>query len=244
MNGKKLLALYSGLAVTSVVSTLTLYAQLNGPREVPAFSYDVAFFEYDETGAKKYTHTDHYAVRGDGSNVIVDNTLMPRMGERRVSVYDYSKRVAWVTSLVGRTVTTLPMVEAAAPPVHYDECDEGEVSTLGRYEVRRERRIIRTQEDEILFIVDLWRAPELGCVTLRTVRYDGDGKPTHDRVATTIVIGEPEPTLFQPPEGYTESSPIQAHQKLVDLGVSSPFQGDGLGLMDRAERSYRREPAL
>jgi hypothetical protein len=242
MNGKRLLVLYSGLALTSAAATVGLYAQFSQPRDVPAFYYDVDFFEYDETGARKYTHTDHYAVRGDGSSAMVDNSLLARLGERRVTVNDYAKRVSWVTSLVGRTATTLPLVERAMPAVHYDECNEGEVGTLGQYEVRKQRRIVRKQEDEIALIFDVWRAPELGCVMLRTALYDGDGRPTHERVASTIVIGEPDPTFFQVPEGYVESSPMQAHQKLVDLGVAPPFQGDGLGLMDRAERRYRGEP--
>ena len=238
MNGKKLLVLYSGLAVTSAMSTVVLHAQLSQPRETPAFSYDVAFFEYDETGAKKYTHTDHYAVRGDGSNAMVDNSLMARTGERRVTVNDYTKRVGWGTSLVGRSVTTVRMVERAVPAVHYEQCDDGEVSTLGQYEVTKDRHIVRKEGDEVLWIMDRWRAPELGCVTLRTVRYDKDEKLTHDRVATNIVIGEPDPTLFQVPAGYVESSPLEAQQKLIDLGVASPLRPENLSLMDRAERRY------
>jgi hypothetical protein len=238
MNGKKLLALCSGLAVTSAASTLAVYAQLNPPREVPAFSYNVQFFEYDEKGAKRYTHTDHYAVRGDGSNAMVNDALLARMGERIVNVNDFAKRVSWHASLFGRTVTTRPMAEHEVPEVHVNECDKGEVSTLGRYEVRKERHIVR-KHDQILWSVDIWRAPELGCVPLRTTRYDQDGKPTHDRVASTIVIGEPDPALFQVPEGYVESSPMQANQKLIDLGVGKPFQGEGLAIMDRAERRYR-----
>jgi hypothetical protein len=238
MNGKKLVVLYSGLAVASTVSTLAVNAQLNQPREVPAFSYDVEYFEYDETGAKKYTHTDHYAVRGDGSTAIVNDSLLASMGERRVSVRDSAKRQRWVTSLLGRTVTTTPMAQDAVPPVHYEKCDEGEVSTIGQYDVRKERRVVRNKEtDEILWILDRWRAPELGCVALRTVRYDKDEKLTHDRVATNIVLGEPDPTLFQVPQGYVESSPLQAQQKLVDLGAAAPFRDD-LGAMDRAERRY------
>jgi hypothetical protein len=236
MNGKKLLVLYSGLAVTSAMSTVVLHAQLSQPRETPAFSYDVEFFEYDETGAKKYTNTDHYAVRGDGSTAMVDTSLMARMGERRVTVNDYTKRVGWDTSLVGRTVTTVPMVESE---VQYEQCDEGEVGTIASYEVRQQRNIMRNQKTgEVSWILERWRAPELGCVTLRTVRYDRDEKLTHDRVATNIVLGEPDPTLFQVPEDYVESSPLEAYQKLVDLGVASPFRPEHLSLMDRAERRY------
>lgn len=238
MNGKKLLVLYGGLAVASAVSTVGLHAQLSQPREVPAFSYDVEFYEYDENGTKKYTHTDHYAVRGDGSSAMVDNSSMARMGEGRVTVNDYTKEVRWATSLFGRTVTTTSMPQNAVPPVHVEECDEGEVSTVGQYEVRKERRIVRNREDKILFILNIWRAPELGCVTLRTAWYDKNEKLTADRVTTTIVIGEPDPTLFQVPEGYVESSPKQAHQKLVDLGAASPFRGNNEALIDRAERRY------
>jgi hypothetical protein len=238
MNGKKLLVLYGGLAAASALSTLVVDAQLNRPREVPAFSYDLEHFEHDENGAKKYTHTDHYAVRGDGSSAIVNDSLLASMGERRVSVRDFTKRQRWVTSLLGRTVTTTPMAQDAVPEVHYEKCDEGEVSTIGQYDVRKERRVVRNKEtDEVLWILDRWRAPELGCVELRIVRYDKEEKLTHDRVATNILLGEPDPTLFQVPEGYVESSPLQAQQKLVDLGAPPPLP-DNLGIMERAERRY------
>lgn len=239
MNGKKLLVLYSGLAVTSAASTVVLHAQLSPPPEAPAFSYDVEFFEYDETGAKNYTHTDHYAVRGDGSNAMVDNSLTARMGERRVTVNDYTKRVRWSTSLAGRTVTTLPMTERVASRVHYEQCDEGEVGTIASYEVRRQRNIMRNQETgEVFWILERWRAPELGCVALRTARYDKNEKLTHDRIATNILLGEPDPTLFQVPVDYVESSPLEAQQQLVELGVDSPLRPENLRLMDRAERRY------
>jgi hypothetical protein len=239
MNGKKLLALFSGLAVASTVSTLVVNAQLNQPREVPAFSYSMEFFEYDENGAKKYTHTDHYGVRGDGSSAMVDDSLLASMGERRVTVSDYTERVGWVTSLFGRTVTTLPMAERVVPRVHYEQCDEGEVGTIASYEVRQQRNIMRNQETgEVFWILERWRAPELGCVALRTARYDKNEKLTHDRIATNILLGEPDPTLFQVPEGYVESSPMQAQQKLVDLGADSPFGEDALDIVERAERRY------
>lgn len=238
MNRKTLLLLYAGLAVASTVCTLVVYAQLHQPREVPAFSYDVEFFEYDETGAKKYTFTDHFAVRGDGSSAIVDNSLLANMGEQRVIVRDYAKRVAWISSLIGRTVTTLPIPEGQLPPVQSEQCDKGEVGALGKYEVRNERRVVRAEAaDEVLWILDRWKAPELGCVVLRTVRYSKDEQLTHDRVATNIVIGEPDPSLFQVPDGYAESSPKEAQQKLVSLGAAAPFRDD-LGIIENAERRY------
>jgi hypothetical protein len=240
MNGKKLLMLYGGLAVASTVSTWVVYAQLHQTREAPAFSYDMEFYEHDENGARKHTHTNRYAVRSDGSTAIVDDALLAITGERRVIVRDYTKGEAWVTSMVGRTVTTLPLADGAVPPVHYQRCDEGEASTLGRYEIRRERRVVRDPEtDQLFFIVDRWRAPELGCATLRTMRYDENEKLTHDRVTTNIVIGEPDATLFQVPTGYVESSPKEAQQRLVDLGHAPPVRGDQAGLLDRAERRYR-----
>jgi hypothetical protein len=238
MNGKELSLLYGGLAVVSTVCTPVVSAQFNRPRDVPAFSYDVEFFEYDEKGAKKYTHTDHYAVRSDGSTAIVDDSLLASTGEHRLIVSDYTRREVWITSLLGRTVTTLPMAPGAVSPVGYGQCDEGDVGTVGRYEVRKDRRIVRNQDtDEVLWTLDRWRAPELGCVVLRTVRYNKDEKLTHDRVATNILLGEPDPAWFHVPEGYVESSPKQAQQKLVDLGIATPFR-DELGIIERAEDRY------
>ena len=238
MNRKRLLLLYGALAVASTACTLVVYAQFHKPREVPAFSYDVEFFEYDETGAKKYTFTDHLAVRDDGSSAIVDNSLLASMGEQRVIVRDFAKRVAWVTSRLGQTVTTLPIPEGVVPRVQREECDKGDVGTVGKYGVRNQRRIVRNEEaDVVLWILDRWKAPELGCAILRTARYSSDEKLTHDRVATNIVIGEPDPSLFQVPEGYMESSPEQAQQKLVNLGAASRFRDD-LGIIENAERLY------
>lgn len=236
MNGKKLLVLYSGLAVASAVSTAGLYGQLNKSREVPAFSYDVQFFRYDD-GVKQYTHTSHIAVRGDGSQAVVDNAIMAAAGERRVTVRDFAKREAWITSLLGRTVTTLPIAPRAVPEVHTDQCDKGEVSTFGPYEVRKERHLGRNEEGAVLRILERWRAPELGCVTLRTIMYNQDEKITHEQVATNIVIGEPDQTLFQVPQGYVERSPSQAFQALIDIGATVPLQDD-MGALERADRRY------
>lgn len=68
-------------------------------------------------------------------------------------------------------------------------------------------------------VIDQWLAPDLGCEELRSElnTTTNTGKAvTAERVATSIVLGEPKPALFTVPAHYTEMSPTQVDQAIAD----------------------------
>jgi hypothetical protein len=53
---------------------------------------------------------------------------------------------------------------------------------------------------------------------------------TFERTAVSVVVGEPEPGLFQWPADYREIPPSQANRELVEARTGKPFgstAGDG-----------------
>jgi hypothetical protein len=67
-------------------------------------------------------------------------------------------------------------------------------------------------------VVD-WRAPALGCQSLRYTTYerqpDGSFSVRTEGKTVTMELGEPDPALFEEPAGYREMKPSETEQALA-----------------------------
>jgi hypothetical protein len=69
------------------------------------------------------------------------------------------------------------------------------------------------------WLLERWIAPELNCHPLRVVIWDiaadGSRKPRSVREAASVILGEPDPKLFEIPGDYVERPPGEAERELA-----------------------------
>ena len=173
---------------------------------------------YDRTTGNARVRTVVHAIRGDGSAVEAWSVAKPGNNtgtamKRRIIDLASAEEVA-IDGLTESTTTTpiptqtlnyyrmQPKCTTSASPMR---------ATLLGYEVVRiidERktstRLIRREE---------WRAPALDCLVLKKMvsfgKTEADLSISNINEVVEIKVGEPSPTFFTKPTGYTERSPSQ-----------------------------------
>jgi len=71
-----------------------------------------------------------------------------------------------------------------------------------------------------------WLAVNLNCIPLRQISYSnaGDASAPHNEISVvSINIGEPDPTLFEPPSNFTERSPSQVLEEYTRRFKGAPL---------------------
>lgn len=76
------------------------------------------------------------------------------------------------------------------------------------------------------WLLERWMAPDLNCHPLRVVIWDiaadGSRKPRSVREAASVVLGEPDPKLFEIPADYAERPPSEAEREMA-IRTSQPW---------------------
>jgi hypothetical protein len=85
--------------------------------------------------------------------------------------------------------------------------------------------------------ITVWRAPSVNCLELRRLAefktQDGSVKDTSDLVATEVVLGEPNSSLFLLPTGEENISYSERYNRLVAAQGGRPVDGDMANLQRR-----------
>jgi hypothetical protein len=193
---------------------------------------------------------DILARRSDGSTVRMNSMGQAENGVfsrdisfidgREITVYDsIQAKVTWPLRSAGEMqyqrdrVTTGPA-----------ECDWGSQSTLIRHDRMEGQDVDVIQFSAGANQVTLWAAPKLGCEYLRdkaeAPNRDGTFRIDLEVKTTKLVIGEPDPRLFDVATGLTEMKPSEALRKLwssTDMGLSDEVKTERM-------RGIEREGAL
>ena len=154
--------------------------------------------------------------REDGSEIHTVRIIDPTAGVTLMWVFgnDVQNQVVSVTPLPRQQQHTGPVPDDPDPLLGSGPCGSGcskEIfppQLINGYRCRgfRIKRIIRdpaTKSDSIE-TTENWSSPELGII-LRHIEVDVlSGRSTSE--VSNIVRGDPDPSLFQPPQGYTLQS--------------------------------------
>lgn len=207
-----------GLAVvgslTVWLGTRTIVAEQLAPLAVTV-SYLETHFS-DPAGVPVGKNVRTLAVRSDGSRVEprVVTAADGRLYTQKVIV-DVGRKKRIVVEGVTESLITTGLsdaeLERLAKPggACIDPQAKPGPTILGYRTVQRE---IRTP----IFVVQEWRAPELGCLMLRQTysrpQADGSLRLVLECTAAELAFGEPDPALFQPPD-WPETAPSQALER-------------------------------
>jgi len=89
--------------------------------------------------------------------------------------------------------------------------------------------------------VTIWRAPDLGCEALQVraevLQPDGSYKLKAETKTVSLVIGEPDPSLFDLPSGYTSAKPSELLRKEFER-IGAAWSEDVQRDADRADAQY------
>lgn len=194
--------------------TRSIVAQQLAARGVTVKYVETTFAEPD--GAPLATTTRSLAVRSDGSRV--EPRLVTAADGRLYSqkvIVDVQRKKRIVVDGVTESIMTTGLsdaeLERLAKPgaACMDPLGKPGPAIQGYRTVQRE---IRTP----LFVVHEWRAPELGCLTLRQTyarpQPDGSSKLVMESTAAEVAFGEPDPALFEVPD-WPETAPSQALER-------------------------------
>jgi hypothetical protein len=191
------------------------------------------------------------AQRSDGSRVTGEVTPTGTIAARRfATLVPEGIQVRIDDSLRAKTTRYFRNNPPPTPPIPDPECGlsrlspdtkpsyKGEAPVLGIRTVAIQTE--ETIEDGESFLRTQWQAPDLDCAVLRVSedRRDNIGHITgHFEIqALKVVVGTPDPKLFEVPPDYAEMSPSQMHEALTRQSVDP-----GRPLPESMRRRLERE---
>lgn len=246
MKQMALLALATlGLGFLTFLSTNIVLSQ--GGVTVTPFTLTVEERSYSPNGKEALSRTVTRAMRGDGSKSESWNKTLPNGQLARAAVIeDLALRKRIVVDEATESITTYSLSdeELAFMKRSRVECAQSGTSNgpliLGQ-------RVVRdvTQYPEpsgINALSESWKALDLACTplveTLAFSRASLQG-PRIARKVTSIVLGEPNPTLFTVPTHYVERAPSEVFTEFGRrFPGTPPASPDTTGKLDRAYSSH------
>lgn len=201
------------IGISHRITTKVLRAQGSGA--VPSYSATVAVKQFDPSGRLVRTKTIIKGERRDGSRASALEVLDSRpVGTRSVLDPRSGRRIAVDPTTESVTTYMLSPAEVAglSGPV---QCRPGEAGAGGTGVILGFPTIKQTHRVEAGFrsaVQESWVAPALNCLPLRVVTDVVDnGRPKAHIVeeAVSVTLGDPDPSLFAVPDGYTERSPSE-----------------------------------
>lgn len=211
-------ALTVTVAATTSLVVRKIYAQ-RGPQAYTATKVEKFLTAPGVYGVQEESIV---AVRSDGSIVEVRRRTAPDgrvVEQKRVS--DAPSRKRTVVDGLTDSVTTYRISDTELPRMvtRTEQCATSQpgaarVSMLGHEVVRDEREYKHNASTKR---VDAWRAPALNCLALKETftltQADGSQFVTNLREVTSVVLGEPDASLFSIPVHYKERSPSEVFQQ-------------------------------
>ncbi len=162
------------------------------------------------------------AVRTDGSNVELLHRRDPSGSGKTVyirSILDVPGRQRIVVDPISESLITYPLADAvtSAYRVHpVSKCAGVPAGQILGYDVNVEETSLGPEQagpavDEMQ--IRAWRAARLNCLPLRREMTIFKGGQESQRIVESVVTvteGEPDPSLFEIPQGYVERQPSEA----------------------------------
>lgn len=252
-----LVALLIGFGIRTIILNPEV---IRGDYELPAFTVaSIEKYYPDGDGVEKFTHTYVDAVRANGARVNVmeqqRNEIPSRRGyvlnKRRIGDPDTGEHIVVYPAV--KAVSTMPLVERQTAFLktrfNCESEQEGieldtnpEPSTILGFRVIRQIRRVSDGADSIT--IDSLIAPDLNCFTLRlTSRHKLPEWPTErvirTKEAVSVVVGEPDPELFEVDPTYREMSPADAMEEWTSTLEPGTIRNFGAGL-ERATERYEQ----
>lgn len=174
------------------------------------------------------TVDEKYVVRSDGSNVKVRDRTAPSGTpyEVRGIINVPLKKGVTVDTLTKSTTTVYYNDQSVAKYTTKPTCQaSSDTDVILGYRVYKQVEQLPPAEGEIRR-ADRWAAPDLDCFVLKEILYRGSDSSSMMAGTVTevqsIVLGDPDPSLFEIPAGYTEFSPSQAFaERARILGIDN-----------------------
>jgi hypothetical protein len=166
------------------------------------------------------------ATRSDGSYVVVRQ--VERAGESFLAAdihFIQEKKIVRVIGDIKATETAFPSPSSpTAAGLNLlnptTSCKQPFVGTLPEPQVIGEETMLGYEVIHLKSgVIDQWLAPDLGCEELKSelnATTNAGKAVTAERIATSVVLGEPNPALFTIPADYTEMSPVEVDQAIAN----------------------------
>ena len=194
------------------------------------------------------------ARRSDGSRVDIDSSdpgTRSQFGNReivltsehkRIDVNDYVKMMStyYIDSIANSPTDPMCGLSRYAPSAK--ATFKGEHEILGY-------RTIMIQTDNGPFLTTDSKSPDLACETLQMSEYERqqNGEPTGRRfelIATEVLRGEPDPSLFRIPPSYAEALPSEVSKAVSGLHPEQPPTDRMLENYQMEDRRYMENHRL
>jgi hypothetical protein len=192
---------------------------------------------YDDTGVEAYNENKLTAIRSDGSWAWTAQRPGPDGHLYGVgAIYDLSKRqvIGWEGLTESISTTRLTDGELA----FYKKVDRSCQASSERSTALGQEVAKYAWGREKSEMVE-WRAPEMNCFPLRTIAKKLSSSLSVEAKTTTetlfILPGEPAPSLFSPPPGYTERSPSSEADEYERRFGKRPFSSK---IQQKADEKY------
>ena len=191
------------IRLAAAVSMIAPAVAQSSPALKPATVTEIVR-RYDKTGKLKSETRFLYAINGKGSTVVID--VSPTASGIRQILEPSQGR-----NIVVNPKTKTALISGSRKPF--------QLATDCRQEVRGPVAVTITTEPAggtihglpvqkvILKFAngdssDLYKAPSLGCHTLRSVVHQKGRPPREEQTAVEVKLGEPDPALFAIPKGF------------------------------------------
>lgn len=229
-----------------------------GP-SVHAFTLKTEIYGHPEGQPVKLHHRRTVAVRSDGTRATL-STLSGRAGqageEERIIAFLDGRTVSIHRGIAAKTTFAPRSAVAAArkarlfsPPPN---CVYPGFEFAGRDTIAGELAVILKHVSEPLgWATTTWEAPGLGCEQLQYQSYDkqpdGSFKLSTEMRTISLVMGEPDPQLFDLPQsGYEEMKPSDI-LRAYDKKYGHILDHENMQSLEFADRNYfgtlRHEPS-
>jgi hypothetical protein len=216
------------------------------PRPTAAFTAKAVELQFDGQGRQTSTALRTVASNGRGVQVEILDYLNNRpMGNW--TMLDLGNRVRVSVDPATESITTYPLSINAIATAHQIQASCADVpSTEHKYingHITFKKIEERNSNTSRLHVVS-WIAPTLNCIALESTAtaYRSNLKLAEKNTrVTSIVVGEPEASLFILPTNFTERSPSQVFDELARrTGQECAGCAQSAGVLDEAYRSHRR----
>lgn len=236
------------IACAAMIFTVVRMALAQSREQTPVtVEMTATYYEYPSGRLVKNENLT-VAIRADGSRVDAPGTGNQRIVldirlRKRVSI-DNLTRSLTSYALSDKAVRELTRPFRACPDEH-----NAQRSVLLGYDVVKFVKVLGDAR------VESWLAPALNCLELKYTVFRGvdrgQGMPATIVEAKSVVVGEPDATLFAVPSDYSERSPSQViaeHDRLYGADGEPncrPDRTKSLQTLDKvySYHSYHKEPA-
>ena len=200
-----------------------------------------------QTGEYLTARQQQYAIRSDGTQVVWMTKIDP-LGQPKISktVYDVPLERKRSADELTESYVTTPMSGIAHSLQHRAGVCAGQPLASERvfgYEV------VRTEDEFAIptpaggrFRHVRYQAPSLNCYTMREEAYKskGDGPLVRFEVKEVVSLleGEPDPSLFELPEGYTERTPTEMLREFGRRHSSQAMSEEKLQKLHKLDEAY------